>query len=173
MCYNSLKVSDNLKTKTHTTNEKLAIASVNYVRKHTGLNQGLYTLIASIKNDDGSTTPSNFDKSMILAFDPTFLSGSTEEEIMKVAFLEAYKAYLYFLIQRSEMGLVVTEFSEDELSLFSEEFELGEITESTIIYQLANQYSSKLLSEISKSSLTASNLIKNYYGLYNTRERKH
>ncbi len=164
-------MNDNLETKTHTTNEKLAIASVNYVRKLTGLNQGLYTLIASIKNDDGSTTPSNFDKSMILAFDPTFLSESTEEEIMKVAFLEVYKSYLYFLIQRSKMGLVVTEFSEDELSLFSTDFDVGEITESTAVYQVASQYSKKLLSEISKSNLTASNLIKNYYGLYNTRER--
>jgi hypothetical protein len=110
---------------------------------------------------------------MIPAFDPTFLSQSSEREIMKVAFLEAYKAYVYFLNQRSEMGLVVTEYSEDELSLFSREFELGEITESTIIHQLANQYSSKLLSEISKSNLTASDLIKNYYGLFNTRDRKH
>jgi hypothetical protein len=164
-------VSDNLKTKTHTTNEKLAIASVNYVRKQTSLNRGLYTLVASIKNDDGSTTPSNFDKSMILAFDPTFLSQSSEREIMKVAFLEAYKAYMYYMVLRNDMGLQTAEFNEDELSLFSTEFELGEITESTAVYQVASQYSSKLLSEISKSNLTASNLIKNYYGLYNTRER--
>ena len=168
-----MKVSDTLKTKTHTTNEKLAIAAVNYERKHTGLNQGLYTLIASIKNDDGSFTPSVLDKSMILAFDPIFLSQSTEEEIMNVAFLEAYKAYLYFLIQRSEMGLVVTEFSEDELSLFSEEFDSGEITETTRVYQLASKYANQLLSDFKDSKITTSNLIKNYYGLYNTRERKH
>ncbi len=76
-------MNENLKTKTHTTNEKLAIASVNYVRKQTGLNQGLYTLIASMKNDDGSTTPSNFDKSMILAFDPTFLVNHQKEKSRK------------------------------------------------------------------------------------------
>ena len=100
-------MNDNLKTKIHTTNEKLAIASVNYVRKQTGLNQGLYPLIASMKNDDGSTTPSNFDKSMILAFDPTFLSQSSEKEIMKVAFLEAYKSYGYYLVLRKDMCFYV------------------------------------------------------------------
>jgi len=168
-----LKVNDNLKTNTHTTNEKLAIASVNYVRKHTGLNQGLYPLIASIKNDDGSTTTSYFDKSMILAFDPIFLSQSSERKIMKVAFLEDYKSYVYYMVLRNDMGLQTAEFNEDELSLFSTDFDAGEITESTAVYQVASQYSSKLLSEISKSNLTASNFIKNYYGLYNTRERTH
>ncbi len=80
---------------------------------------------------------------------------------------------MYYMVLRNDMGLQTAEFNEDELSLFSTDFDAGEITESTIIHQLANQYSKKLLSEISKSNLTASNLIKNYDGLYNTRDKTH
>ncbi len=77
---------------------------------------------------------------------------------MNDAFLEAYKAYLYLLIQRSEMGLVVTEFSE--------EFDSGEITETTRVHQQASWNANQLYSEFKDSKITTSNLIKNYYGLY-------
>lgn len=159
-------MSDNLKKNRHTTNEKLAIASVNYIRKKTGLNQGLFTLIARIQNDNDSVTPCIFDKSMILAFDPTFLNQSSYEEILKVAFLEAYKAYIYFLIIRNQNDLENTQFSEIKLSLLREEFDNGEIPKNSKVYQLASNYTNDLLSKINEGELIDKVLIKNYYRLY-------